>query len=156
MKGQTLIEVLVALAVAALIISALSIAVLSSLNNAIFSKNQNLASQYAQEGMEIMRRLKNSEWTVFNAYTTGDYCLDGGSTSLRARQGDKCGQNIDIFMREVFLEDTSSECRNAYTSTKLKVSVYWSDGKCKDAVNPFCNKTEVVSCFNDANVMTSL
>lgn len=155
MKGQTLIEVLIALAVAVLIISAISIAVVSSLNNAIFSKNQNLATQYAQEGMEVMRRVKTTKWSEFNAYTSGDYCLDNGSTSLRVREGNNCGQNIDIFMREVYLEDTSSECQNAYTSTKLKVSVYWSDGKCKDAINPFCNKAEVVSCFNDANVIQS-
>lgn len=161
MKGQTLIEVLVALAVAALIISAISIAVITSLNNAIFSKNQNLATQYAQEGMEMMRRLKNTNWNTLNNYGNSDgsrtyYCLDKGSVVLRTMDGDKCGQNIDIFMRRVTVEKNNSYCKlegSAILGTRLIVSVFWSDGKCRDAVNPFCNKTEVVSCFNDSNTI---
>lgn len=161
MKGQTLIEVLVALAVAALIISAISVTVISSLNNAIFSKNQNLATQYAQEGMETMRKLKNSNWNTFNSYGNADgsityYCLDDGSATLRQMQGDKCGQNIDIFMRQVTVEKSNSDCQLAGSpnlGTKMKVSVFWSDGKCKDPVNPFCNKVEDVSCFNNSNVL---
>ncbi|MBI3069818.1 MAG: hypothetical protein HYY87_00750, partial [Candidatus Levybacteria bacterium] len=55
-KGQTLIEVLLALGTAVVVLSATVVAVLSALNNAQFSKNQSLATQYAQEGMEVMRK----------------------------------------------------------------------------------------------------
>lgn len=158
MRGQTLIEVLVALALAALIISAISIAVITSLNNAIFSKNQNSATQYAQEGMEIMKRLKDTNWNTFNNYgvSVNNYCLDKGSTLLREMQGNKCGQNIDIFMRQVKIEKSNSDCKlegSATLGTRLTVSVFWNDGKCKNQEQPFCNKAEVVSCFTDANMI---
>ncbi|MBI2195691.1 MAG: hypothetical protein HYU48_01445 [Candidatus Levybacteria bacterium] len=64
-KGQTLIEALIGLAVAVAIISAIVIAVISSLSNAQLTKNQNQANHYAQEGMEIVRQIRNSSWTSF-------------------------------------------------------------------------------------------
>lgn len=110
--GQTLIEVLLALGTAVVVLSATVVAVLSALNNAQFSKNQNIATQYAQEGMEVMRKMRNSNWTLFSSYS-GQYCLDQNSTQLLGRnlttQGCN-GQNVGIFAREVDVEKDSLDC----------------------------------------------
>ena len=60
--GQTLIEVLVALAGITIIVTSLTVAVITSLNSAEFVKNQNLATQYAQQGMEVMRFMRNTNF----------------------------------------------------------------------------------------------
>lgn len=79
MKGQSLIEVLVALGVAVAVLTAIASTVLTSLYNAQFSKNQNLATLYGQQGMEVVRDLKNRSWTDFYSRTaqqgTTTYCL---------------------------------------------------------------------------------
>lgn len=112
MKGQTLVEVLLALGTAVVVLSATVVTVLSALNNAQFSKNQNLATQYAQEGMEVMRKMRNSNWTLFSSYSD-QYCLDQNSTQLLERDPNTqgCnGQNVGIFAREVDIEKDSLDC----------------------------------------------
>src|SRR3989344_9330524 len=74
-SGQTLLEALIALATAVVIISAMAVLVLSSLSNAQFSKNQNQATQYAQQGMEFLKNLAQSDWASFAAKTDVNYCL---------------------------------------------------------------------------------
>ena len=73
--GQTLLEALIALATAVVIISAMTVIVLSSLNNAQFSRNQNQATQYAQQGIEFLKNLAQSDWASFKANTQVNYCL---------------------------------------------------------------------------------
>lgn len=148
-KGQTLIEVLVAITAAVLVISAIAVAIISALNNAQFSKNQNMATQYAQEGMEIIRQIRSSDWSTFNNLSTGHYCLDKDSKELVLSID--CGQNVDIFVREIDIEKNSSSCNN--NQTKAIIQVSWSDGKCTNRINLFCHKVRLVSCFSDFNVV---
>lgn len=153
--GQTLIEVLLALGTAVVVLSATVVAVLSALNNAQFSKNQNIATQYAQQGMEVMRNMRNSDWTLFSSYATGQYCLNQNSTDLSGRnrtiQGcaggsSPNGQNVDIYARRVDIAKNVSECGGLGT-TKVTVSVSWSSNKCTDPGNLYCHKVELVSCL---------
>lgn len=57
--GQTLTEVLFAVAVASLVLLGLTRASISALRNAQFAKNQSLATQYAQKGMEEVRQMRD-------------------------------------------------------------------------------------------------
>ena len=54
-KGQSLMELVVVLAVMIFVISALTFATIASLRNAQFSQNQAQATKLAQEGMERVR-----------------------------------------------------------------------------------------------------
>lgn len=156
MKGQTLIEALVALGAAVIIVSAITAVVISALNNAQFSKNQNLATQFAQQGMEIMRQMRDSDWTTFNGLESATYCLNKESNSLTS-YGLGCGQNVDMFIREVHIDkssDSSNSCiNNTEVNTEVTVSVLWSDNKCTSSTNPFCHKVELVSCFSDLRLI---
>jgi len=73
--GQTLLEALIALSTAVVIISAMTVIVLSSLSNAQFSRNQNQATLYAQQGIEFLKNLAQSDWASFTANTQVNYCL---------------------------------------------------------------------------------
>lgn len=174
--GFTLIEVLAALGVASLLVSVITVAVLSALFNAQYSKNQNLATQYAQEGMEIVRKIRNEDFTAFNSLGSNQgisYCLNKNQTTIQkespganssdrrnstiqgcAKQVGQPGQNVDNFARQVDVARDASRCGNDGTSggTKVTVSVSWSDSKCVDTNNLFCHQVKLVSCFSDSEV----
>lgn len=134
--GQTLLEVLVALSVGVLVLVAMTAVILSSLSNAQFSKNQNLATLFAQQGMEMVRDLRNKNWTSFAAYD-GFYCLakDGSLTA-----GSNCAGNIDgFFTRQIRFENLAVDKR------RITVTVSFTDSKGE-------HKSELISIFTNWNV----
>ncbi len=153
-KGQTLIEVLAAFGVAVVLVSAIAITVVTALSNATFSKNQNMATQYAQQGMEILRQMRNTDFATFN-FLSGNYCLDKNNTL--SPEGTGCSRNVDnTFVRKVTVEKSSSTCGSVGSSfaTKATLLVSWSNSKCT-AATPFCHTTQFVSCFSDFNLVPS-
>ncbi len=148
-KGQTLIEVLLAFSASILILSAIIIGITTSLSNTQNTKNQNLANSYAQEGMAVVRKIKDSGWPAFFQYQSGViYCIGPNSTDLiPASPSTLCNNFLvgEIFVREVILTHSSADCSGG-TKTTIKVS--WSDNKCSVGV-PFCHKTELITCFSN-------
>ncbi len=144
-----------ALSAAVIVVLAITVSVISALQNAQFSKNQNLATQYAQEGMEIVRQKRSSDWTFFNQLS-GYRCLAKGSTALTERTGLYCTQDADdIFVREVYFEDAPCSSADLNNQVKATVKVFWSDSKCTDNTNIYCHNVSLVSCFSDFNVAPS-
>lgn len=159
--GQTLIEAVVALGAAVLVLSAITVAVVSALNNVQYTKNQNLATQYGQEGIEIMRQISQSGWGAFLLYNAGRYCLAQGETTpcaLGSPTGsclgttNSCGQNYGIFVREVDIAQNSPSCSS---NALVTVIVSWSDGKCTDLNNTYCHSVKLNSCLSnhDSNIV---
>lgn len=71
-SGQSLVEVLVALAVATVVIVALIIVVLTSLKNSQFAQNQSKATKYAQEAMDGVLAVRDRDGKVkFNGPPAG-------------------------------------------------------------------------------------
>lgn len=149
--GQTLIEVLAALGAAVVVVTAVVIAVVGALSNAQFSKNQNLATQYAQEAMEVVRAQRNSDYLSFSSLTTDTYCLDKGKTNLATASAMGCGQNVDVFVREIDIEKNSPSC--GLTAAKVSAYVSWSDSKCTDPTEIFCHQVHLDSCLSNFNVV---
>jgi hypothetical protein len=166
-KGQSLVEALIALGVAAIVVSAMAVAAITAVNNSDFSKYQNLATNYAQQGMEIVRQKSQSNWTAFYGFVgqspnISTYCLDQGSTTFISRPTG-CGQNINdqnnkpLFVRQVMLTQLAyiahptpnvvdPACNGSVQAT---INVSWTDGKCLKGV--FCHKVVLDSCFTDIN-----
>lgn len=159
-KGQTLIEVLVALAAAVVVVYAITTAVITALNNAQFSKNQVMAAQYAQQGIEVLRHVRDSDWSKYSSYSDESilqYCLDKNSKEVREKSGASCGTNVDDFIREVRIQKNSPDCTQPSQTTsaaKITVTVSWSDGKCPSG-NLYCHNAKLVSCFSDFQVITA-
>ena len=154
-SGQSLIEILLALALAVVVITGITFGVTSSLKNATFSKNQNLASSYAQEGMEIVRGIRDRSLNVFTSLPGGpNQCLAQNSTTLVPRSGPDCNGegNVGIFIREITLNNNSSDCTTGANNTKVTVQVKWSDNNCPTAApSNYCHKIELISCFSNFN-----
>ena len=156
--GQSLIEVLVALGVATIILSAISVAVVSSLKNTNYAESQNLASQYASQGIEIIRQIRDSQSSL--SYS-GSYCLPHDPSV--PTDISECGPNVGtkdvsptgspnyIYSRSVEIYqpgDIKKKCDptdpNVYY---IAVSVKWWDNTCGNAVNIFCHSVNLSSCL---------
>lgn len=147
-RGQSLIEVLIALAAAVAVVAAIAVTVVTSLSNVDFTKNQNLATQYSGEGLEVVRQLAKNNWTDFiNNYQGVNYCLDQGGY-LTVMQGISCSQNVGIFKRQIVInQNDSNKCSGSVGVTSI---VSWSDGRCLSG-NPFCHDISLNSCLADIN-----
>lgn len=173
-SGQTLLEVIIALSTAVVIISAIVVMVINGLNNAQFAKNQNLASNYAQQGMEIVRKTRDSNLYGFqnNYLGSGTYCLAKTDNSLPGRTFNscpitvRCSLNIDnTFIREVCIDNSSDSTNNCPIPTiapsgpinyvtQVTVRVSWSDSKCPPD-NVYCHESKLVSCLSDFNAIST-
>lgn len=146
-KGQTLLEMAIALSAILITLAAISIAIVTSVNNSQFIKSQSQASKYAQQGMEVIRYLRNNNLATFNSYS-GVNCMDIDNV-ISVTTGD-CGiVNIGgSFIRQVDFSKLSTDCSSG---TLVTVAVKWSSTKCDASTiqSRFCHKSELVSCFRE-------
>jgi type II secretory pathway pseudopilin PulG len=155
-KGQIMVEALIALGVAVVIIAAITSMIISALSSAVAAKNQDLATQYAKQGMEVLRNMSKTNWTKFSSIDSGDTpCLDKDSnepTEIKVGEQKDCGQNIDaFFIRRIDIDKTlASKCSD---SIMIKVSVFWRDSKCTSD-DLFCHSVNLESCFSNVNNIT--
>jgi len=159
--GQTLLEVLLAFSISILFLSSVVVGIVTSLNNIQYTKNQDLATSYAQEGLEVVRQIRDSSW--YNISSLKDYgsnekyCIDKELTLQEIPYGENCVDNNGIgengiFSREVIFEHNSSSCCSdsgcTVEGSKATVTVSWTDSKCS-ADAPYCHKVELISCFSN-------
>ena len=103
MKGQTLVEVIVVVAIVVILVTGIVSGTTVTLSQNKESQLRSNALQYAREGLEIVRFQRDQGWEAFAAL--GDpptvYCL-GSSREFIASTGD-CGTNIlsTVFSRDV-------------------------------------------------------
>ena len=146
MKGQSLIEVVVSLGIITIVVTSVASIVTSSLGNTQFSKDQNTATKYAQEGLEVTRSIRNADYTSFSG-VIGTYCLAKGDTNLGSAQGSCAAPNIDnYFIRSIKIE-INPGCGN--NVSKIISTVTWTNGKC--TTGNYCHKSELVSCLSRVN-----
>lgn len=81
MKGQTLIELVIAVAVIAMVAGALVFATIASLRNAQLAKNQAQATKLAQEGIEKVRTGRDRNECITNLATSVN-SWNGNSSNL--------------------------------------------------------------------------
>lgn len=128
-KGQSLFELVVALAVTAIIIVALVALVSSSIRNASYSKNNSLAAGYAQEATEWLRGQRDTSITTFLVYAqTPSWCLKSLSWGLQ--RGCLEDNNDEIagtpFRRQVDFNITTVSLK---TVIEVDVTVSWNDSQ---------------------------
>jgi type II secretory pathway pseudopilin PulG len=128
-KGQSLVEAVVAIAVVVLIVSGLIIAVISSLRSAQSSRARSTATKLTQDGIEIVRNLRDLGWTDFISKDSSvAWCL-GNDKELSNLPVD-CVNNIPAdsvnkipFTRTALITETSP---NQATVT---IEVTWLEGQ---------------------------
>lgn len=163
--GQTLIEVLAALGAASVVIAAITVAAVTALNNAQFSRDQSQATQYAQEGIETMRNLRDFDIASISATALPDgntYCMSQNCTYITSNILDKqcgpasgifCNQNVGKFVRSIMVNHNDSTCNASQTNdVKVTAVVSWNDSKCTSGSNLFCHQVTLSTCLSDFTV----
>jgi len=176
-NGQSLIEVLVGLSTAVLIIGAITAATITALSNSVYSKNQNLATEYGQQGLEIVRSLRDRNYTLFSqlGQQNTTYCLAKTCNKIdptSSNPTDPCGpkstqcsqniggQNADIFVREISVDPSSPYCQetqsgNTTQGVYVTTTVSWYDAKCSNASSLFCHNVKLSTCISTYNAVSS-
>jgi Tfp pilus assembly protein PilV len=135
--GQTIIEVVIATGVVALVMTAVVAIVSVSLRNTTRAKAKVLATKYTQEGIEYFRAQRNLlGWeSMFQAIQQGSggstYCMstlpygeDGGLASLPNRA---CLPNEFVDSRQIYQRSAEITTTGSDTLT-ITVTVTWNDG----------------------------
>ncbi len=168
-QGQTLIEVLIGLAATVIVMAAITTATLTALNNSQSGRNQNLAENYATQGIEVMRNLHSADFNTFSSLS-GTYCFAKECNSIdtnpantgkacAAISGNRCPGilNAGNFIRTVTFHTTDPEAQKCNDGgaggVKVDVTVEWNDSKCTNTSNLYCHSVDVSSCFNDSQVI---
>lgn len=127
-KGQSLFEVILALALVALIIVALVALVANSIRNSSFSKNKTYATRHTQTASEWLRGQRDEDWDVFS--TNFLFCPTPPHVRcLNTLVWGNCGtcgdtEFIDnLFKREVSFSDIE------VNSVTVEVRTYWLDSQ---------------------------
>ncbi len=154
-KGQSLIEVMVALSVAVVVMTAIVASVVIAIANSQFSKSQNLANHYARQGMEFLRQLARSDWNNFISYDNEKYCLTEDQLLYEIESTTCDGSRINNFKREVEIYHESDDCvivNSPDKGSKVVVVVLWNDGKCQSE-GAFCHEVRLDSCMQNINLL---
>ncbi len=121
-KGQSLIEVLIALSVVVLVLLALIAVTTVSVRNSTFAKNQSLATKHAQETIEKIRKYRDqNNWATFVADCTNKTALGLIDPSPPfVLEAPVCN-----------LPGTTDPCVEANNRCEVEVTVSWDDARGK-------------------------
>lgn len=158
-KGSILIELLVSFGIAAILLSSLSIMVVNSVQSSDFSKNQNITTQYAQEGIEMVRKIRDSDYATFLTLVGSTYCLADTCTTLSGVgapcgiQNPSCPVNVsNKYTRLVTISNNWPGCTGSGTVAVI-AKVIWSDTSCQPGVQ--CKSSSLVTCYTNTNTVTA-
>lgn len=176
-SGQIIIEAVIALAALLILIAAIAVVITTSVSNATFSSNQDLSNKHAQEAIEHIRNLAESNATFqigtqnATVFTLegASFCMgDDNTISLTQNPGagtprDGCGVNLaNSFVRTV--EFTQGTCAGKiFQGVEATAKVAWSSGRCQcpDVTSctiseRYCHEAILVSCFKEPSSNTNL
>lgn len=127
-SGQSLFEVVVALAISTLVIIAVVSLAALSIRNTNYSKDKVSASKYAQEATEWLRNQRDADFETFQTNAlTSTWCL----RNLGFTQAGICDSSSKIsetnFYREVTF--TNDLTPTGETLIEAQVRVYWQDSQ---------------------------
>lgn len=117
--GQTLMELIVVVAVSVIVVGALVFATIASLRNASFSKNQAQATKLAQEGIERVRAGRDRNQCISNL-DTNVHSWNSNSSNTN------CPGSGSIWAYQI--TGSSNNCENLTVSSKCYFKVVDSNG----------------------------
>lgn len=127
MKGQTMVELLVALGIAALVLVAVVAGAISALSNVMFSRSQGESNRYARESLEWLRGQRDTGWTTFSSKASASpgttWCLKNLDWLLPGT----CSAADTIPNTTLFREATLTTV--AANDIDITIIVSWSDSR---------------------------
>ncbi len=132
MKGQSLFEVVFAIAIAALILVGVVSVTTSSVRNSSFSRDNSLATRHVQQTSEWLREQRDASnaWSEFSSNADATYCLSTLGSGFPSPGGCSGSQVIPStpFTREVTLTLIPPD------TVEALIVVDWTDSQGNHAV----------------------
>ena len=130
-KGQTLFELLVAIAIGVVIITGIVILTTLSIGNSNVSKNDANGLRYAQEGLEWVRAERDKSWATViakSSNSTSYYCI----SSLNWNTASACNSSQVItgttYRRTLSLKSSDSDGNGQADTIDATILIQWDDG----------------------------
>jgi type II secretory pathway pseudopilin PulG len=122
--GQSLLEVVVAVGISALILVAVASLAAGSVRTSSYNRNNAQATKYAQEALEWLRTQRDEDWDTFASYSSTSGVTTNLCTSPISAWGGTC-PIANIFFRSTTLtmDASNSDIIDAV------VSVTWTDSQ---------------------------
>lgn len=156
-KGQTLIEVVVAIVVASFFLVSLTTLIIDIYQNLNNNQNDGQALQFSQEGMEYLRSQQSELFSVSGT----NYCLNTLSLSsivqpisctsaTTSTLKDALGiQYLRTFSIGIEGSGKCTQTVDTYQIYPVEVDTGWHDSKCA-AANYFCHISRIATCLSNA------
>lgn len=139
-RGQSLFEVVVAIAISALMIVTLVSLVSNSIRNATFSKNNAQAASYGQQATEWLRTERDNNIATFIVNTTtGTWCLKDLTWTITGACLDTQNITGTPFLREGHFVSTLV---GGKTVIEADIVVSWTDAQGLHQVTSATNFTD--------------
>lgn len=125
-SGQSLVEAMIALGVAVIVIVALVNLSLVALRSSTIAQNQLMAKNLANQGLEAVRALRDSDWGKLPSDTGSTiYYLNSDKTGFTTtvEQIDKDTTTTKFFTRKIFVKDDAVD----QEKKQVTCEVTWSD-----------------------------
>jgi Tfp pilus assembly protein PilV len=138
--GQSLFEVILALAVSAIVLTGIVSLTSRSVSTSTSSKNKSQANRYAREAMEYIRTQKGLlGWSAFvTTAQPGDWCL----SSLDFTKHYSCTTSSTDFISGTIFQRTLTVSNVSAKTMDITVKVVWIDEK-------GTHETRTVSAISD-------
>jgi Tfp pilus assembly protein PilV len=139
-RGQSLFEVVMALAIVTIIAVGIVSLSANSIRNANYSRDKTLATRYSEETIEWLREERDTDFTIFIS-RIGTWCLPSLDWSSSSVGTCSSGEEITntVFKREVTL---LSSLISGKTVIEATVKVYWEDSRAVHEVKTITNFTD--------------
>lgn len=142
-SGFSLIEVMIAIFVLSLGLVAISFLMVNNIKSSENSKNQIIASQLAQEGIELVRNMKDGKIAALDNLSAGSYVymIDTAGTFIENNSDpnkfklylnnffythESSGGTPTKFYRSIYLDITGDKDHDPYSTREIKVTAYVS------------------------------
>lgn len=133
-KGQSLFEVVVAISISALMVTGIVILASNSIQNSSYSRDKTLASTYAQQATEWLRKERDQNYEVFASKALYErsidiyYCLDDLSWP---NSPGWCSEGSFVEGSSIFTRVIKFPSCNPCNPdlVEAEVDVYWDDSK---------------------------
>lgn len=124
--GQSLFEVVVALAVITIILVSLVTLATLSIRNATFSQNKTAATRIAQQSVEWLRGERDNDWQAFVTHAaTPVWCMPTLSWTIQGNCGVGAGNYVagTVMLREISFVVVDPN------TVQTTVRVFWTDSQ---------------------------
>jgi Tfp pilus assembly protein PilV len=130
-KGQTLFELIIAIAIGVVIITGIVILTTLSVGNSTLSKNDASGLRYAQEGIEWIRAERDKSWATTvskSSSTTQNYCISTLSWSTSGTCTTAQTISGTIYTRTLSLTSHDYDGDSLTETIDAIVLIRWSEG----------------------------